>query len=140
MGGDGGEVRAVKGWLGQVCDLKHTPASGVAESARPDRELLSEESEAPSVHTLRVPSVWGRSSRSRGGEPATPGVTEGRRGRCLPGRVLGFATLSPGDRNQEARDASHRECPGVLLFREKQNKRHSLLPTQNNGPQISCLG
>lgn len=84
--------RAVKGWLGQACSLKHTPASGAAESARPDRELLSKESEAPSVHTLRGSICGGRSSRSRGRRARhTRGNRRQKGWRCLPGRVLGFA-------------------------------------------------
>ena len=84
--------RAVKGWLGQACSLKHTPASGAAESARPDRELLSKESEAPSVHTLRGSICGGRSSRSRGRRARhTRGNRRQKGWGCLPGRVLGFA-------------------------------------------------
>ena len=132
-----GRSRAMKSWLGQACSLKHTPASGVAESVRPDRELLSKESEAPSVHTLKVPSVGEGHQGAEEGEPTTPGVREGRGWGCLPGRVLGFALshLETGSRKLGVQ-----EHPGVLLFSERQNKRHSLLPTQNNGPQISCLG
>ena len=84
-----GRSRAAKGWLGQACSLKHTPASGVAESARPDREQLSEESEA---HTLRGSICGGKSSRSRGRRARhTRGNRRQKGWECLPGRVLGFA-------------------------------------------------
>ena len=46
----------------------------MAESVRPDRKLLSEESEAPSVHNLRASMGRGNSyQRARGGEPASQG-------------------------------------------------------------------
>lgn len=87
-----GRSRAMKSWLGQACSLKHTPASGAAESVRPDRELLSKESEAPSVHTLRGSICGGRSSRSRGRRAHhTQGKRRQKGWGCLPGRVLGFA-------------------------------------------------
>lgn len=60
-----GEVQSCEGLAGAGCSLKHTPASGAAESARPDRELLSEESEA---HTLRASICGGKVIKEQGEE------------------------------------------------------------------------
>lgn len=74
----------MKGWLGQVCSLKHSVRA--AESARPDRELLSEES--GNLTPRGLPSVG--EGHQGTGRRAIHRVTEGR-GEVFRKRVLGLA-------------------------------------------------
>ena len=96
--------RAMKSWLGQACSLKHTPASGVAESVRPDG--TAEQGVGGSLSSYPEGSICGgRSSRSRGRRAHHTRGKRRQRVGVSSGKSARLRPLSPGDRNQEVRGA-----------------------------------